>query len=236
MSKSTTETIGGIAVSKDSVIITDDAVYNIEMLGDIEDFTEEDAGKEDVVFIDNGYFYIYRGVLKHRDMSNPKPGIYQQRDSDGVITGYYLIEPETDEEKAEFDFNTHVATLNPVSIIDTANTKEELLIAIPESTKIFQPVLSENDDILKRVAKMALLAKNVDLDRYKDRFTNKNELFNFKQVIRGENKLSILIFNRGCEALNLKYSIVLEERSSSDVVGDALKEPIIVSSEDTYEM
>lgn len=236
MSKSTEETIDGIAVSKDSVVITDDAVYNIEMLGDIADFTQEDAEKEDVVFIDDGFYYIYRGVLKHRDASNPKPGIYQQKDSDGNVVGYYLVEPETDEEKAEYDFSTHVATLNPVSIIDTANTKEEILIAIPESTKIFQPVLSENDDILKRVAKMALLAKNVDLDRYKDRFTNKNELFNFKQVIRGDNKLSILIFNRGCEALNLKYSIVLEERNPNDVVGDPLKEPIVVSSEDTYEM
>ena len=236
MSKNIAETIDGITVSKDSVIITDEAVYNIEILGDIADFTDEDAGKEDTVFIDNGYFYIYRGVMKHRDMANPKPGIYQQRDSDGVITGYYMIEPNSDEEKSEFDFNTHVATLNPVSIIDTANTKEELLIAIPESTKIFQPVLTESDDILKRVAKMALLAKNVDLDRYKDRFTNKNELFNFKQVIRGDNKLSILIFNRGCEALNLKYSIILEERNPSDVVGEPLKEPIIVSSEDTYEM
>ena len=82
---------------------------------------------------------------------------------------------------------------------------------------------------------MALIQKNVDLDRYKDRFTNKNELFNFKQVIRGDSKLSILIFNRGCEALNLKYSIVLEDKSPDDIVGDKLMEPIIVSSEDTYD-
>lgn len=66
--------------------------------------------------------------------------------------------------------------------------------------------------------------------------TQKNALFNFKQVIRGENKLSILIFDRGMEALNLKYKIIIEEKDDINVVGTKLTEPIVVSSEDTYDL
>ena len=124
--------------------------------------------------------------------------------------------------------------MHPVSIVDTANTTEELLVAIPESTKIFQPQITEKDDILKIAAKKALLAKNVDLDRYKDRFSNKNELFNFKQVLRGDNKLSMKIFTRGMDALNLEFVIIIREKSTNDIVGDKLDEDIVISSEETY--
>ena len=116
------------------------------------------------------------------------------------------------------------------------NTKEEILIAIPESSKVFQPTLSINDDILKRAIKLVLLDKGVDLDRHKDRFRDKNALFNLKQVIRGENKVSILIFERFCEALNLGFSITLFEKDPNFSVGKPLTKPVVVSSEDTYEV
>ena len=79
-----------------------------------------------------------------------------------------------------------------------------------------------------------MLAKNVDLDRYKDRFSNKNELFNFKQVLRGDNKLSMKIFTRGMDALNLEFVIIIREKSTNDIVGDKLDEDIVISSEETY--
>ena len=122
------------------------------------------------------------------------------------------------------------------SLVDSANNNADILIAIPESTKIFQPEITENDDILKVIAKKALQLKNVDLDRYKDRFSNKNELFNFKQVLRSDNKVSMKIFMRGMEAMNLVFTIIVSEKSANNVVGDALKEPIVTSSEETYQM
>lgn len=231
MARKKEERIEAITCSKDSVIITDDAVYNVELLTDINNLEE---AREDTAYISDNYYYIFRGTPKGKT-EFLKPGIYEKKNPEEGESKYFIVVPESDAEKEEYSATEHLASLNPVSIIDTANTKEDLLIAIPESTKVFQPVLSDTDDILKRVTKMALIQKNVDLDRYKDRFTNKNELFNFKQVIRGDSKLSILIFNRGCEALNLKYSIVLEDKSPDDIVGDKLMEPIIVSSEDTYD-
>lgn len=219
-----------VTFSKDDVIVTDDEIFQIDIFPGISDDVEF---KEGYAYVDNNVFYIYRGKPKHRISQTTKPGIYDNPDK---TPKYILIPPTTEEELRDYDATEHISRLSTVSIIDTANTKEDLLIAIPESTKIFQPMLMTSDDILKRVLKKILIEKNVDLDRYKERFKNKNELFNLKQVIRGNNKVSILIFDRGCEALNLKYTITVEERTTNDVVGNALIEPIVVSSEDAYEI
>ena len=224
------ENIDGISYSADSIIATDDAILQIDLLPD--DLEEVDEFKEDVAYISGPYFYVYRGVGNPATKEYKKPGIYKNKD--GGEPKWFIVEPSTDEEKKEYEHITKVCTLHPVSIVDTANTTEELLVAIPESTKIFQPQITEKDDILKIAAKKALLAKNVDLDRYKDRFSNKNELFNFKQVLRGDNKLSMKIFTRGMDALNLEFVIIIREKSTNDIVGDKLNEDIEISSEETY--
>lgn len=222
--------IEALSFSKDSVIVTDDAVYNIALLGDLSDDSEFD---DETAYIMNNVFYLFKGVPKKSTLENLKPGIYENKDGNPK---YFIVEPLTDEEKEKYDVTSHVASLISESIIDTANTKEDLLIAIPESAKVFQPELCDDDDLLKRVLKQILINKNVDLDRYKERFRNKNELFNLKQVIRGKNKVSFLIFNRGIEALNLRFSIIVEERGDTDIVGAKLSKPIVVTSEDTYEL
>ena len=224
--------IDAFSISKNSVVVTDTHIYEIELFtGDFDDFEEE--LRDDVAYINGDYFYIYRGKLKKDFRGELKPGIYKNYNDEPK---YIIVDPRTDQEKEEFDIREHVVMLNPKSIVDIANAKEEILVAIPESTKIFQPILSSTDDILKRITKLALIEKNVVLDRYKDKFSDKNCLFNFKQVLKGNNKVSILIFNRGCDALNLKYTITIEEKDDVNYVGTKLEKPIVVSSEDTYEI
>jgi hypothetical protein len=221
--------VDGMSFSASSVVVTNDAVYKIDLLPS--DLEEVESFEENIAYLRGKYYYVYRGVGNPVTKETKKPGIYLNK---GGKPKYFIVEPETAEEKEEYDAMLNVFSLNPVSVIDSANTKEDLLVAIPESTKIFQPQITENDDILKLIAKKVLLAKNVDLDRYKDRFSNKNELFNFKQVLRGDNKLSMKIFNRGMEAMNLEYLIIVREKSTDDIVGDVLSDPIVVSSEETY--
>ena len=36
--------------------------------------------------------------------------------------------------------------------------------------------------------------------------------------------------------INIKYTIIVEEKSDDDIVGTKLKEPIVISSEDTYQL
>jgi len=222
--------VDGMSFSSDSRVITDDGVYKIELMPDLETVDRLD---DEHAYLQGDYFYLFRGIGNIETASSKKPGIYKNKHA---APKYFVVDPQTDEEKEQYSSIKNIHSLHPVSIIDTANTKEQLLIAIPESTRIFQPPINDNDDILKLLAKKALLAKNVDLDQYKDRFANKNELFNFKQVLRGDNKLSIRIFDRGMEAMNLKYTIILSEKGNTDIVGNPLTEPIEVSSEETYAM
>ena len=216
--------------SATSRIITEDGVFKIELMPDLD---TADRFDDEHAYLKDKYFYLFRGIGNMDTASSKKPGIYKNRHASPK---YFLVDPRTDKEKEEYDVVKNICSLQEYSIIDTANSKEDLLIAIPESTRIFQPPINDNDDILKLLAKKALLAKNVDLDQHKDRFANKNELFNFKQVLRGDNKLSIRIFERGMEALNLKYTITLTEKGTTDVVGNPLTDPISVSSEETYDM
>ena len=67
------------------------------------------------------------------------------------------------------------------------------------------------------------------------RFASKNMLFNTKQVLRGPNRLSMLLFDRCTEALNLKYTIIIEE-GGGEIIGHPLEEPIIISSQDYIDM
>ena len=49
-------------------------------------------------------------------------------------------------------------------------------------------------------------------------------------------QLSWLLFERGCEAFNLRYAITITDADPEHVVGDPLKEPLVVSSDDTFSM
>ena len=114
------------------------------------------------------------------------------------------------------------------------NNKEVEVFIMPESSKAFCPEITDADDILKRLMKRAIIEKGIDLDRFKARFVDKNALFNFKQVLKGDNRLSMLLFDRGVEAFNLKYTIILSEAEENNHIGARLTEPIIMTSEDTH--
>jgi len=215
--------------SKESLLITDDEIFEIKLF-------DEDAAPEtfdtSVAYIDGDYFYPYRGERVGCNAVNLKPGIYTDTETKCI----FRVCPESEDEKAAYAISGRIASMNPPSIIDIVNNKDDILVAIPESTKIFMPTLNNNDDILKRLVKQALIQKGIDLDKHKSRFSDKNSLFNFKQVVKGDNKLSILIFDRGIDALGLRYRIVLEEKDPKTAVGEALLEPIIATSEDTYQI
>lgn len=219
---------------KDQMLVTDTEIYQIDLLTDFDIYPEDFTFDEGTAYISGDYFYLYRGPARRKNLDALKPGIY--KNPKGGDKKYFIIPPRTEKEKKEYDIDKKIITQVPIDIIDTANRREELLVAIAESNKIFQPVLLETDDMLKRILKLVLQEKETDLDQYKDRFTNKNELFNFKQVVKGGSRVSILVFDRGIHALNLKYTIIVEEKDPKHPVGKALTKPIVISSEDTYEV
>lgn len=220
---------------KTTRVITNDGIYGIAPMPFLKDATEEDFNTE-TAYLEGEYFYLYRGVGNRKFKKMRKPGIYKAESRRDGSTYFFISEPETDEEKKKYRTIDNTYTLHNKSIIDTANRKEDLLVAIPESNKLFLPTITDQDDLLKRICKEVILEKHIDLDRFKDRFANKNELFNLKQVIRSDHRVSVKIFDRFIETMNLYYEIHVMDRDPKDVVGDKLTKPMIVSSEGTYKL
>lgn len=176
------------------------------------------------------YYYLYRGPTLCVEFQQKLPGIYLAPDD------HYIWIPVTEgNEDKEWLIEEKFATTDQRKIIEVLLKQEDVSLNIPESGKVFQPDECDEDDILKRAIKRVLKAKDIDIDKYKAYFADKNALFNFKQVVKNPKaRLSMLLFERGCNALNLKYTITIEELDPNRPRGGPLRNPITVCSEDTY--
>lgn len=183
-----------------------------------------------VAYLDGDYYYLFKGKVPENG-NIEEPGIYIDRQTNEPL----LAVPSTDEEKKKYSYNDKICSTSANEIIDKINRKEVEVFIMPESSKAYCPEISEDDDILKRLMKKIIIDKGIDIDRFKTRFVDKNALFNFKQVLKGTNRLSMLLFDRGIEAFNLKYTIIVSEGPGSPIAAP-LAEPLIVSSEDTHEL
>lgn len=183
-----------------------------------------------VAYLDGDYYYLFKGKVPENGKIE-EPGIYIDRQTNEPL----LAVPSTDEEKKKYSYNDKICSTSANEIIDKINRKEVEVFIMPESSKAFCPEITEDDDILKRLMKKIIIDKGIDIDRFKTRFVDKNALFNFKQVLKGNNRLSMLLFDRGIEAFNLKYTIIVTEGPGSPI-SIPLAEPLIVSSEDTHEL
>ena len=183
-----------------------------------------------VAYLDGDYYYLFKGKVPENG-NIEEPGICIDRQTNEPL----LAVPSTDEEKKKYSYNDKICSTSANEIIDKINRKEVEVFIMPESSKAYCPEITEDDDILKRLMKKIIIDKGIDIDRFKTRFVDKNALFNFKQVLKGTNRLSMLLFDRGIEAFNLKYTIIVSEGPGSPIAAP-LAEPLIVSSEDTHEL
>lgn len=213
-----------IPFSTNDLIITDRNVYKVDLLCSI---TKPEDVKEGVAYIDEDLFYVFKG--DYNEKYDTEPGIY----IDGKQVR--IIHPKTAEEREDMTYADKLAAFDIMSMAAMVDAGlDEIEYDASDCGRIFAPPIEMNDDILKRAIKSALLLKRVDIDNRRDRFVDKNALFNAKQVIKNNQKLSAMLFTRWCDALNLDYEIVLSESSSGKPVGTPLEEPIRISSTDTF--
>ncbi len=186
-------------------------------------------------YANGGFFYLYKGsCLPSIDKG---PGIYLNPET----KEYYMREVNMDDstEVAKYKICAdHLVSLDKHQILeDLKKNSEDIYANQDRVTQSYIPKVEMDDDCLKRLIKMALLAKGVDLDQCKMCFSDKNALFNFKQVLKTpDSRMTIKIFERGVDALNLAYDITIREANPDGTVGKALSGPITVSSDDTYEL
>lgn len=213
-----------IPFSSNDVIITDRSVYKIDLLCAVKSVDEL---KEGVAYIEGDLYYLYKG--EYNAKYDKAPGIYK----DG--RNIKIIHSSTEEERKEMEYSDKLVAgdiMSMAAIIDGG--LDNIEYESYDCGRIFAPPIEVGDDILKRAIKTALMLKRVDIDNRRDRFADKNALFNAKQVIKSSQNLSAMLFRRWCEALNLDYDIILKEPTTGKPVGTPLEEPIKCSSTDTF--
>lgn len=210
------------------LIVTDEDALVVAKLN-TKNINDGTCYQKGVAYIDYPYYYIYRGTTATPEYQQKLPGIYLTPDDH-----YIWITVTPGNQDKEWIVDDKFATADERKIIDILIDRNDIELNVPESGRAFRPDERPEDDILKRAIKRALSIKQVDIDQYKARFADKNALFNFKQVIKGDGRLSMLLFERGCNALNLKYTITIEDIDARTALGTPLDKPIVISSEDTY--
>lgn len=213
----------------DLIVTEEDVLKPVRLnVENINDGTQYERG---IAYVAYPYFYIFRGTTMTIEYDHKEPGIYLTPDD------HYVWIPVTEgngDQDKRWSVDDKFATADERKIIELLISKDDINLNIPDSGKVFRPEETEKDDMLKRLIKRILRIKDVDIDAYKTRFADKNALFNFKQVVKGDGKLSMLLFERGCNALNLKYTISVDELDSEHPIGKALERPLVICSEDGY--
>ena len=210
-------------LSSDSILILRDGAYYVALFDEGQEFDKDHA------YLDGDYFYLYRGKKSKYDMV--KPGIYKDADSGKIVK----VDPVTDEEKDYYLSEGKIVSHDPIEAARLINEHDDLFVPVSENCKLFNPEITVNDDILKRILKMLFIEKEIDIDNYKDRFPDKNALFNFKQVMKNDSaRVTMKIFERACDVVNVEYVITIREKNNG-CIGKRMEKDLTVSSEDTYE-
>jgi hypothetical protein len=173
---------------------------------------------------DYKYAYILDDIfLPYRGEYKPKksclPGVYSHGTNEHVV----IMPNEKDE--AEYKADTHYGKVDIDALYDGITAKEDTFQIYADGKNAYIPDISINDDPFKRALKEAIITKGIDIDSIKDRFSDRNAVFNFKSVMKGDNKVSTLIFERGCEAFGLGYCIILFDKDKNNIIGHPIDNP-----------
>lgn len=193
--------------TKDNVIISDDGYVYVGVPYD-KKITNYDMT---YAYIIDDMFYPYRG--EYNEKKSVLPGIYSNGSNKAII-----IKPD-DKDKDAYKVETHRAKIDSDAIYDGILAREDEFQIYSDGKSAYIPDITINDDPFKRALKEAIIAKGIDIDNIKDRFSDRNAVFNFKSVMKGDNKVSTLIFERGCEAFGLGYCIVLYDKDKNNIIG-----------------
>lgn len=193
----------------DLIIIIDGMQFPVD--GNYVD--HEKKFKKDHGYITNdGYVYIYGGKLK--DEANA--GYFYKSHKEPET--YKFIAPSEDA-KEEFSVDNVINPLDSKRAITDPTVLKEFDTNMIDTTelKIFAPPVKPNDDVLKRIIKLALQEKQVDLKSYRHLFDKDYHLSNLKSTLTKDAPLSAKYFVRWCEILGLSVSIIAQDNGNDTI-------------------
>lgn len=140
------------------------------------------------------------------------PGVYSM---DGKLS--LITYPDQDEEKTYMPEGNNVIVFNDhkslQSLSDAKKKFDESINRLLEvdGGDVYKPPLLETDSAEMRAMKECIIAKNIDLDKYKDRFGANYP--NDKRKLKDDN-ITLNMISRLCENLDIKLDLVFTDVNS----------------------
>lgn len=147
-------------------------------------------------------------VLPHRSTSyiDDRPGIYKS----GCINRFVF--PTKEREEA---YTQEIIDLSDVENISQLAQKieqvrdiEREILTTPDN--IYMPNITDKDTPIMRGLKEAVIAKNIDIDKYADRFGD--NFPNDKRQFKRED-ITLFMFERMCDKLDMKAQLTISDKN-----------------------
>lgn len=158
----------------------------------------------------DGEAYVLPYRQKNTTIDPNRPGIYNA----GPVN--FMTFPKTEEQKKQYQ--PDIIDFNNVTDIRDFDEKREQLANMEKQAltttgkdNVFKPPFLEDDSPEMRAMKEAITEKNIDLDKYMDRFGVKNYP-NTKRKFK-DNNITLFLMRRACESLDIKATLILEDKS-----------------------
>ncbi len=91
---------------------------------------------------------------------------------------------------------------------------EKALIDINSATSLYIPVVNVKDDCLKKLIKMSIIDKKIDINGLKSIMQKPYQLSNLKTALANDTKMSITNFIIWCNLLGLKFDIYVADNEN----------------------
>lgn len=156
---------------------------------------------------DNGNEYVL--PVREPSIDMKEPGIYPNQKFD------FFSMPTTEEEKTQyspkvFDFSNSQSLQEIVTKHEEFDSMRNQILETPDN--ITSPPLKEADAPEMRALKEAILAKHIDIDKYKERFGA-----NFPNDKRklNDTQITLFIMKRYCENLDLEMDLTIKDKNGN---------------------
>ena len=146
-----------------------------------------------------------------------------------------LVEPahRLPPEEDPFEFKNLIAvdnnTIETTSSVEKELYDEQALADMNAATSMYIPTLNDIDDALKKCVKYSIIAKGVNVNRYKHSMGTKYGFTNLKAILENKTKMSITNFDKWMELENCSYKIILYDNGGD--TSTPLRTPLVYSNE-----
>lgn len=211
----------------------------VEVLGEIteEDYTGTNADLDSKLtegkgYVINGIVYIYYGIQQKEPGINTKPEckfilLGEKDDPVHIIPSESLSEEVMQKSKYSNSSKIDLEYIGKTTDPDEVLYDEEIIYNMNAATAKFVPIINEDDDFLKKIIKSIIIAKGVDINRYKSKMDTKYWLTNLKSALIGKTKMSVLNFAIWIELLGVDFDIIIQDNGTD---ADTLKNPLVYLS------